>query len=171
MFLTPLLGLGDVVGTVEIIRVASQPTSLALGVTGLAAFGLLTETLTLAITPIREEDLVAVLADTFGYDAAHPAKSSKLIRTREENPHRKKTKNTPPRRRKKTIWVEWQARKRPGRKTDFQTGGFRRISLRRCQRDRRGSPGLVFGDSKSPTWGCFVQFSDFIVPDTIQSLC
>ena len=120
MVLTPLLGLGNVVGTTEIVRVASQPARLALGVTGLAAFGLLTETLTMAITPIREEDLVAVLADTFGYDAAHPAKSSKLTRAREENPHRKKTKKTPPRRRKKTIWVEWGEENAPEEKPIFR---------------------------------------------------
>ena len=132
MLLTPLLGLGDVVGTTEILRVAGQPARLALGVTGLAAFGLLTETLTLAITPIREENVVAVLADTFGYDAAHPAKSSKLTRAREENPHRKKTKKTPPKKEENNLGGMGR-RKHPGRKTDFQTGGFRRISFRRCQ--------------------------------------
>ena len=95
MLLAPFLGLGDMVGTAEIIRVASQPARLALRVTGLAACRLLTEALTLAITPIREEDLVAVLADTFGYDAAHPAKSSKLTKAREENPLQNQTKNKP----------------------------------------------------------------------------
>ena len=104
MRLTPLLGLGDVVGTTKIIRITSQPARLALGVTGLAAFWLLTETLTMAITPIREEYPVAVLADTFGYDAAHPAKSSKLTRDRKANPHRKKTKKTPREEGRRQSW-------------------------------------------------------------------
>ena len=120
MLLAPLLSLGDVVGTAEILRVASQPTRLALRVTGLAAFGLLTETLALAITPIREEDLVAVLADTFGYNAAHPAQSSKPTRIREENPHRNKTKHTPDEQgRRQSLW-NGGGRKRLGRKPIFR---------------------------------------------------
>jgi hypothetical protein len=90
MFSAPFLHPLHMLGTSEVIRILRQPFGLASRMAGRAAVGLLTKTLPVAIAPIREEDLVAVLADALDDNLAHPTNFNT------PKQEKAKRKNTPP---------------------------------------------------------------------------
>lgn len=86
MGLTPSLNTLDVLAASEVIPVLFEPPLLTLGPAGLPTLWLVTELLVVTVSPIREEQLATVDANTLLVPLVHWPQTKSEQNKREENP-------------------------------------------------------------------------------------